>query len=251
MAYRYMHPSKEDIRDNLLEWRTPSEKSVQLGKDAIAWCAEISDQEVDASDYLYNIRTIARRGLVSNRQYGYSASIVSGYQKHLGTLIRKQRLADQALVSKHVGEVGDRSIFSLLVEKVIASEGAYGPSFIHLMSDAENNRFVWFSSANKLEENVEVRLRGTIKKHDERNGVKQTILSRCEEVVMKTFIVVWNDKVASEIFEVQAEDEKAARKAALEVTKATRLPRGTTFQEKLEEFTSEPRDRENGTSQEV
>lgn len=251
-AYRHLHPTKEDIRDNNLLFRTPSEKSVQMAKDAIAWCQEISDAEVDASDYLYNIRTISKREVVSGRQLGYAASIVSGYQRHLGKLIQKKRFADQALISKYVGEVGDRSVFNLLIEKVITSESDFGTSFIHLMSDKDGNRFVWFSSSHKLEENTDVVLKGTVKKHDERNGVKQTILSRCEQLVMKTYIVVWNDKIAAEIFEVQGEDEKAARKAALEVTKAKRVPRGTTFQEKtVEPMVPVMSERENGPSQEV
>lgn len=236
-AYRHFHPSKEDIRDNNLEWRTPSEKSLELAKEAIVWCESISDEEVDASDYLYNIRTIARRGLISSRQFGYSASIVSGYQKYLGTLIRKQRFAEQALISQYVGTVGEKGIFDLLVEKIITSHNDYGTSYTHLMVDRSGNRFVWFAnSGNKLQDNQDVILRGTIKKHGERDGVKQTTLTRCSEVVMKNFKcdLFHKDGTWMVSYEFKAETEKDARKMLCDTLNVKRLPKGTTVSESAE-----------------
>jgi len=52
--------------------------------------------------------------------------------------------------------------------------------------DLSGNHLTWFASGSDMEVGNTYKLLGTIKKHDEYNGVKQTILTRCkvkEEVV--------------------------------------------------------------------
>jgi hypothetical protein len=118
IATFHMHPPfGAERRDFLFTYPTQASKDTAL--QAIAWCENLSDEEVKESDYLHNIRVIARRGLVGYRQKGYAASIVSGYQRYLGELKLKER---QILhPSQYVGEEGERRVFHLLVEKVITS----------------------------------------------------------------------------------------------------------------------------------
>lgn len=229
LAYRHMHPTREERRD--LEWKAPTEAAVTLAAEALAWCVEISDSETDASDYLYNIRTIARRGLVGHKGYGFAASIVSGYQRHLGTLIRKQRFADQAAQSHFVGSIGEKRTFSVMVEKVIPCDTMYGVSMCHLMVDVTGNRFVWFSSAHKLPENQDVVLKGTIKEHKVRDGVEQTILTRCEPLVIKTYTAI----VGTTTYDIPAESEKEAGRMLRETLGVAKLPKGTKLTEKVVE----------------
>ena len=168
----------------------PTDASKETSKLSIAWCEELSDQEVEASDYLHNIRVIARRGLVGHKQYGFSASIVSAYLRHVGELKRRERNVQKP--SEWVGTVDERRVFTLLVEKVLSIESDYGVSKLHIMSDDQSNKFIWFSHGATYDEGKTITLRGTIKKHDERNGVKQTILTRCDEVVLQPYIVIVN-----------------------------------------------------------
>lgn len=230
LAYRHMHPTREERRD--LEWTSPTDAAKELAAKALTWCCEIADSETDASDYLYNTRTIARRGLVGQKGYGLAASIVSGYQKYVGTLIRKQRFADRASVSRFVGSVGEKRHFSLLIEKVIPCDTMYGMSFCHLMVDPTGCRFVWFSSSTKLEENTDVVLKGTIKEHKVREGVEQTILTRCEKVVIRTYTAM----IGTTTYDIPAESEKEAGRMLRETLGVAKLPKGTRLTEKVVEI---------------
>ncbi len=49
------------------------------------------------------------------------------------------------------------------------------------MRDGDDNVFTWFASGyQNLKRGDRVSVRGTIKKHDEYQGTKQTILTRCK-----------------------------------------------------------------------
>lgn len=81
--------------------------------------------------------------------------------------------------SVHVGEVGKRQDFALTLERCISFETAFGMLYIHLFRDAANNVVVYKGSKDLgLNAGETVALKATVKEHGERNGVKQTILSR-------------------------------------------------------------------------
>ena len=186
-ALRHLHPSRDDIRENLLLFREPSEESKAVAKEAITWCEALTDEEIADSDYLHNLRVIARRGIIGAKQFGYSASMVSTYQKEIGKL--KRREYEKNNPSEYVGVVGERMKFKLLVNKVIAIDGAYGTVSIHIMRDQNNNAFVWKSSGEVFKLNEEVYLIGSVKEHKvyEKTGVKQTVLTRCKEITEAEF----------------------------------------------------------------
>lgn len=181
IAYQHMHPSPFQKREDRLYDR-PSEKSIELAKTSIEWCSNLPDNEVDASEYLSNIRIIARRGLIGGRQYGYAGSIVSGYQRTLADKANKERIAKENAASNYVGEVGKRVVIEVVCNKVLAFDGAYGTTHIHLMNDLAGNCLVWKSSSTVLDVGKTVKLKATIKAHEERKGTKQTLLSRCVEM---------------------------------------------------------------------
>jgi hypothetical protein len=178
IAYRHMHPGPYERKSDRL-YDKPSEKSVELAKESITWCENLSDVEVENSEYLHNIRIIARRGIIGAKQYGYAASIVSAYQRTLVEQANRNRQAQQAAISEYVGVIGKRQNFTVMVEKVLQLDGAYGTSHMHIMTDDKGNRLTWFSTGKVLDTGVLLLIKGTPKKHEEYKGTKQTILSRC------------------------------------------------------------------------
>ncbi len=206
------------------------QESIALAESAIEWASEIEGEDI--ADYLHNIRIIARRGVVEPRDMGLGASIVSAYQRHLNTLRMKELQARRAEVATHVGMVGDRTRFKLHVEQVITCEGAFGTSMLHIMSDDAGNVFKWFSSSTTLECNSDVLLKGTIKKHDEYKGVKQNMLSRCEEVVLHNYYC----SVDGQLHIIEAATELEVRKTLREKLSLKKLPKSTVIvQDKKEE----------------
>lgn len=84
--------------------------------------------------------------------------------------------------SEYVGEVGGRFDNTLRVIKAIQLEGYYGKSTLHTMEDSDGNIYTWITTARTLEEGSSYHLRGSIKDHNEYQGIKQTILTRLREV---------------------------------------------------------------------
>ena len=64
----------------------------------IEWAENLADSEVEGSDYLYNVRTIARSGSVNLKTFGIACSIVYAYEKAHEKVETNQ--------SNHIGEVG-------------------------------------------------------------------------------------------------------------------------------------------------
>lgn len=93
---------------------------------------------------------------------------------HLATL-----LYDES-PSEYQGAIGDRLELEVLVIKAIdLPDGYYGSSTMYIMSDADENQYVWTTSSKKLEEGENYTLRGTVKEHKTYKRIRQTVLTRC------------------------------------------------------------------------
>lgn len=79
--------------------------------------------------------------------------------------------------SQHVGAVGARVELTLRCEKVFSFDGFYGTTHINLCRDEANNVIV-YKGSNSFEEGTTFRVKATIKAHEERDGVAQTLISR-------------------------------------------------------------------------
>ena len=92
--------------------------------------------------------------------------------------------AEQAIrreSSNHFGTVGDRIEIDVTLEKVISGEGAYGTWYLSIMKTASGDAVIWWNSL-AIAEGESVRIRATIKAHDERDDVKQTVIARAKVI---------------------------------------------------------------------
>jgi hypothetical protein len=98
--------------------------------------------------------------------------------------IKADRAAADAK-SEYFGEVGDRLTIEVKVEKILRFVNHYGynarTTFLHLMTSGDN-RVVWFCNGSPLDEGSTAIVKATVKKHDTRDGVKQTVVTRVAEV---------------------------------------------------------------------
>lgn len=86
---------------------------------------------------------------------------------------------------KHLGTVGERIELKVNVTRIngpFASE--YGDSYLCVMETEEDkDRVVWWTGENlSFEEGHPYSIKGTVKKHDEYDGSKQTHLTRVKEI---------------------------------------------------------------------
>lgn len=147
-----------------------------------AWSiAQETDEQV-RRDYRYEEATISdivgklvRYGSISEAQTGF-------VRKLLGQIdARAQRQADYMARhggSDHVGVIGDRHQFRVVIRFVKGFESMYGMTFIHVMDDAQGNVIVYKGSKELGAKGQNLSLVATVAEHGEREGIKQTIIKR-------------------------------------------------------------------------
>lgn len=91
---------------------------------------------------------------------------------------RKAKFAAQDAGSQHIGTVGKREVFTVTINWVKYFEGAFGATYIHGLKDAAGNVVIYKGSKSLGEKGAAVTVKATVKEHGERDGVKQTIISR-------------------------------------------------------------------------
>lgn len=135
----------------------------------------------DTSEFMHNLRVIANGKMVTHRDAGFVAAMPVAYERAMNTL--KPRTVRP--VSKHVGTEGKREVFqNLRCFKILAMEGQYGVTYLHMFEDPSGNVLKWFASGHSLEEGATYHVKGTVKKHDTYDNKEQTVLSRCKAEVV-------------------------------------------------------------------
>ena len=89
-----------------------------------------------------------------------------------------QERAERDAASEWIGEVGKRIELTLNVNHVVTLCGEYGLTFINLCRDDFGNVVVYKGSNDLKFHADKVTVKATIKAHETREGVKQTIISR-------------------------------------------------------------------------
>jgi hypothetical protein len=164
--------------------------------EAIAWARELPEDVTN--DYLWNIRVVSQRELITRREAGLAGSIVSAYARHLEAEL-KRAYERETQLDEHFGIVGERAQFTLRVTGEHYSQSDYGSLTIYNLLDESGRPAVWFcSGAGELKTGETYTVKATVKKHGERNGRKQTVLNR---------VVIWD--AASEL---QKKKDRAAVK---------------------------------------
>lgn len=143
---------------------------------ATEWAAGHADSE---DDYLRNLSVVARMAGLKNRGEGLLASLYAAWAKHKGMERRVSEWAEMCAKSQHFGEVGKRTVYDLTVTRVTITETDYGPMTVVGFIDGQGNAAVWFASGLKdFSVGQKLKVKATVKGHDEYKGLKQTILTR-------------------------------------------------------------------------
>ena len=89
-----------------------------------------------------------------------------------------QQRAERDAASEWIGYIGKRIELTLTVNHVVTLCGNYGVTFINLCRDNFDNAVVYKGSNDLKFHGDKVTVKATIKAHETRDGVKQTIISR-------------------------------------------------------------------------
>lgn len=155
-----------------------------------AWI--LSDEFNGTSTYVDNLKVAVSVDYVTDKQVGILASAPQAYIRHLETAVERaareaQWAAEKAAkqVSDYIAPVGAKKV---RVEGTISAiryiPGDYGTTTLYTILTKDGNLVKWFSSSEALgdKEGVEVTIEGTVKAHDDYQGTKSTVLTRCKDV---------------------------------------------------------------------
>jgi len=149
-----------------------------VGKKVFEWMKEIIKNPANQkSEYMVVLARIGVLAQVTEREVGYAASAVTSW-------LRNNTPAHKGA---HLGKIGDRLKVEATVKGMTAYESRYaagGEGYVHIFEDGNGNILQWFTDKVqgdlKISDGDKILLEGTVKKHGDYRGVKQTIINRCK-----------------------------------------------------------------------
>lgn len=173
-----------DRYGNLIHFPIPDEKDNEIAKSAINWAKDLNKTNHALNDYLYNINLLSYETSIKYSDLGFVASIVSSYIRYIEKQILKEKqqtAQKEKQISDYIGKPGDKIQKELTYINTYSFESMYGVTHIHKFIDSEGNILVW-KTANDIKEQhgSTIKIKGTIKEHNEYRDEKQTILTRCK-----------------------------------------------------------------------
>ncbi|MHC4370952.1 MAG: hypothetical protein ACYSW8_25355 [Planctomycetota bacterium] len=171
------------VADNRLEYQ---DRDREQAEAALEWAQ--SQPTTNVGDYLYNLGVACRAGYVTHRTSGLVASAISAYLRHLEREeeLNRRKFEDAKKSREWVGEIKKRQVFEkLTVTKMRYLEGEWGTTTLVCFESEPGDLIKWFASKDldDLEQGDVVDIKATPKKHDEYQGVKQTMVNRA--VILK------------------------------------------------------------------
>lgn len=177
----YPNSTKLNVLEMLHKQTETSEKSKKDAENIINWL-----KNLDASVGIErDCKSLICGEYARIKHIGKLAYMPIGYRK---ALEQKQKEIEQSArkeaekVSNYVGTIGEKVTFTAEKAALLTSYPTeYGYTYIYKFI-SNGNVFVWFSSRSVEGIQDGCTIKGTVKSHSEREGVKQTILTRCKVI---------------------------------------------------------------------
>ena len=149
---------------------------------AVEWALNDLAARDNLSDFDHNLVVAAGCTVVPRKGDGILAYLPVAHARAMQREVEMAARRKSASGSEWVGEPGKRlNGLTLTVAGVTPVEGDYGVTYITLLHDEAGNRFKWFGSY-EIDPGSVVTGNWGVKKHDEWQGVKETILTRPTKV---------------------------------------------------------------------
>lgn len=172
--------TREVVLDKLREQVAASDKAMSQAELINSWLLGIDFDS--ASDLERNCSVFAKGEYVTAKQVGRLAYMPLAYEHYMECKAREEQRANTENTSAYVGEVGTRLTLDLTAAVLLTSwYNDFGTTYLYKFADEAGNVFIWYAS-RPIELQERMTLKATIKAHNERNGVKQTVLTRCKVV---------------------------------------------------------------------
>jgi hypothetical protein len=153
-----------------------------VATDAQAYAAALTGR----TDYEYNLSIVARDEFITHNSTGLAASMVPALFRHQETALKRTERLGSTAGSRHLGTVGERlkGVAALVSSYRALPPERFGSVHVYHLRTPQNDVLVWFaSSVQEFKIGDRVMLDGYVKKHDNYQGVNQTVVNRCAVTV--------------------------------------------------------------------
>lgn len=171
--------TKAAIIDAISKQAEPTTKAMEKAQAILLWLSNLSN---DVTGIERDCKPLALSQYCKFSHFGRLAYMPIAYDKEQE---RKAKEEDRQVAqnaekcSEYIGTVGEKVSFKAEKAILVTSWATvYGYTYLYKFT-CENNVFIWFASrAVSVADGATIT--GTIKEHSTRDGVKQTILTRCK-----------------------------------------------------------------------
>lgn len=161
--------TKAAIVEAMHKQTKPTEKAMKKAQAIILWLSGLSDEVIGIER---DCKPLALSQYCKFSHFGRLVYMPIAYDK-----AQEHEAAEK--VSEYVGIVGEKITFKAEKAALLTSWATvYGYTYLYKFT-CENNVFIWFAS-HAVSVTDDMAITGTIKEHSTRDGVKQTILTRCK-----------------------------------------------------------------------
>lgn len=138
-------------------------------------------QSQDATDFEHNMYVAANGDTVPKKGDGVLAYLPVAHarfeEREIERKLRTEKAQEVGATSTHVGQIKDRITVTGTVASVFEHGGDWGTTYITKIEGDDGNIYKWFGSYD-LGRGNKVTGKFTVKKHDEYQGVKETVITR-------------------------------------------------------------------------
>lgn len=160
----------------------PSDESKQLVEKALNWIRNEVEIKED-NQYMYNLNLLCSLEYIKYKNIGIVASLIATYQRAVENEIKRKLRQEQKnnIVNDYLGNIKDKITKPVTVLLKRYCDSQY-PSTLYRFITDDGYILTWFASGTneQLEQGDKAIITGTIKDHQEYQGNKQTVLTRCK-----------------------------------------------------------------------
>lgn len=181
-----LDPPPDLHKDHMAEMRAKRNQLIAEVKDAdwargeevVQWVAQGGAGD---SDYGHNLKAVFERQLVEYKRLGLVCSAVQAFERAHQREVERAQSGEKA--SEWVGEVGERlrGIEVTQESARVVGSSQFGELDLIKFVDKDGNVFTWFTgSGSGLNNGDKAIIDGTVKRHTEFKGARETQLTRCK-----------------------------------------------------------------------
>lgn len=179
-----LDPHTKWDRAKVIAYRPYVAKSQEQAKIILDWLRNVFSGQ---TEYAINLLAVAKSDTVSARNLGLLVSAPQAWAKaQERDLVRRKERAE--ILNEYSGAVKDRLTLKVTIQSIRYIDGDWGTSTLYVLLGDDRRVYKWFSTNGALGETTDgsvYTITGTVKKHEEYNGNKSTVLTRCKVLAVE------------------------------------------------------------------